>query len=463
MRKVEIKSLISTTVRSEYRGAEAILSTCLGLKEHETFLLIYDETSRDFIQFFGRAAKKLRIGFRRAFVPAQRQARGPDAFGWRLERALSGAHGVLMATTDDARCTSFRITLTGTKRKADCAIATMPGASLSILASAIDIDYQKIISRCRHMTLPLVTGRSCELQTFDKQGNRYSLHFALAGAKRPPIQSYGIIARGAWGNVPAGETFIAPLEDSANGEYLVTGVVGKEIIRNKQGALLLFKNGRLIKHSYLSNGQPVRYLTQLEELARQNGQQSCWNVIAEFGVGMNESIRTLTGVQLVDEKAYGSVHIAIGHNKGYGGATNCGSVHCDITTMRPSVFIDKELIIDRGVHIAVSDRYTPNFRRHSNALDDKWSANDTLVYLNDDSYEIDAAQWLLVKKKTSSGRYSIYALGDEETSRLAGRLVDMFQGELAAQSRHLQEEMQLTDSDWVDLLTVLMQAGIIRS
>ena len=367
-----------------------------------------------------------------------------------------------MATTDDEECTSFRITLTGTKRKTDCAIATMPGASVAILASAIDLDYESIISRCREITLPLITGQVCTIHTFDPQGKQYTLQFNLPGVRRPPIQSYGIISRGAWGNIPAGETFVAPLEDSANGDYLVTGVVGKEIMQSHQGALLQFKQGRLIKHSYLSNGLPVRYLDDLERVAHNHGQDACWNIIAEFGIGMNELIKKLTGIQLVDEKAYGSVHIAIGHNSGYGGSTSCGSVHCDITTMRPTVIIDGHVIIERGNHVPLSKHLTANFRVQGRTIAHLWDPKTTFVHLNDNSYELDAEGRLFVKRKTSSGRYTVYVVGDDETQRLAGTVVALFRGQVAVHSTVLQKESQLPEADFHGLLTVLVQAGIVR-
>ena len=43
---------------------------------------------------------------------------------------------------------------------------------------------------------------------------------------------------------------------------------------------------------------------------------SNWNVFAELGVGLNPTIKTLTGNSLFDEKAYGTIHIAIGDNVG---------------------------------------------------------------------------------------------------------------------------------------------------
>jgi leucyl aminopeptidase (aminopeptidase T) len=64
--------------------------------------------------------------------------------------------------------------------------------------------------------------------------------------------------------------------------------------------------------------------------------------IAEFGIGTNKKAR-LTGNVLEDEKVFGTVHIAFGSNKSFGGVTEAG-VHIDCVIKDPVVFIDGERV-----------------------------------------------------------------------------------------------------------------------
>ena len=47
----------------------------------------------------------------------------------------------------------------------------------------------------------------------------------IGGWDRLPVASDGIIRDGAWGNVPSGETYIAPMEGTAEGQVLINGSI----------------------------------------------------------------------------------------------------------------------------------------------------------------------------------------------------------------------------------------------
>lgn len=72
--------------------------------------------------------------------------------------------------------------------------------------------------------------------------------------------------------------------------------------------------------------------------------------IAELGIGTNECA-LLTGNILEDEKIYGTVHIAFGTNASFGGATTA-DCHLDGIIVNPTLYLDDELVIDRGTFVA---------------------------------------------------------------------------------------------------------------
>jgi len=59
------------------------------------------------------------------------------------------------------------------------------------------------------------------------------------------VVSTGIIESDTWGNLPGGETFIAPVEGTATGEYLLNGSFTGHVLRDDQPLVLRFDAGRL--------------------------------------------------------------------------------------------------------------------------------------------------------------------------------------------------------------------------
>jgi leucyl aminopeptidase (aminopeptidase T) len=68
--------------------------------------------------------------------------------------------------------------------------------------------------------------------------------------------------------------------------------------------------------------------------------------IAEFAIGTNPNAR-LIGNLAEDKKLLGTVHFAIGDNKSLGGEVE-SSVHLDGLMLKPTVFADKEVLVENG-------------------------------------------------------------------------------------------------------------------
>jgi leucyl aminopeptidase (aminopeptidase T) len=63
--------------------------------------------------------------------------------------------------------------------------------------------------------------------------------------------------------------------------------------------------------------------------------------LAELGIGTNVAVTDLVGSVLLDEKAAGTVHVAIGDNAGIGGETEA-PIHSDGVIRNPTVYADGE-------------------------------------------------------------------------------------------------------------------------
>ena len=137
---------------------------------------------------------------------------------------------------------------------------------------------------------------------------------------------------GGVANYPSGEIFTAPLEDSANGvlvadltvPYTVEGLVDEPVV-------LRFEHGRARE---IEGGRAAELLRELVQRAGPGA-----DVIAEVGIGFNPTVSP-RGHVMLDEKAAGTAHVAIGHNAGSYGGVNEASIHVDCVFSHPELEAD---------------------------------------------------------------------------------------------------------------------------
>ena len=137
-------------------------------------------------------------------------------------------------------------------------------------------------------------------------------------------------------NMPSGEVFTGPVEDSAEGfiEYdfpVCHG--GREI----EGIRLVFKKGLVVEATARKNQSYLRAMIDIDPGARRLG---------ELGIGTNFQIQRFIKHILLDEKIGGTVHLALGQSYAETGGTNKSALHWDmIKDLRKG----GELIIDGKV------------------------------------------------------------------------------------------------------------------
>jgi leucyl aminopeptidase (aminopeptidase T) len=142
--------------------------------------------------------------------------------------------------------------------------------------------------------------------------------------------------RGAFGNLPCGEGFIAPLEGTGEGTLVVDGSIAEVGLLDTPTSLTV--RGGHITDATGPEG------AQLMELLTAHGPEA--TNIAELGIGTNEEA-ILTGNILEDEKILGTAHVAFGASAAIGGAVQV-PVHLDCVLLEPTVEIDGETIVSGG-------------------------------------------------------------------------------------------------------------------
>jgi len=124
-------------------------------------------------------------------------------------------------------------------------------------------------------------------------------------------------------NIPPGEIFMAPIEDSINGEFY-TKIPQVAERGTMEGVHVVFKKGRVVEATATKNEEALHYYTGLAkpETKAKKLVYEAQNTIAELGIGINPVLEfeKVTGNGLIDEKMKG-IHIATGTNKMFGGVT----------------------------------------------------------------------------------------------------------------------------------------------
>ncbi len=164
-------------------------------------------------------------------------------------------------------------------------------------------------------------------------GPETELHLSIAG--RTFINSDG------HHNMPSGEVFTGPVEDSVEGHVHFSYPAiyqGREV----SGVRLWFEQGRVVKATADKNEDFL-----LQTLDTDAGSR----YLGEFAIGTNKGITQFTHQILFDEKINGSFHMAVGAGYPETGSKNVSAIHWDmICDMRDGgeIWVDDELLYQNG-------------------------------------------------------------------------------------------------------------------
>lgn len=407
-------------------GARKVLTDCLALGEGDVLALFFDETTDPLAVLFREVAEELRIEICPRRVPTDEQAAFNPSEGLRLEdiEALAGARGILTCLSDDISATLYRTEVIRIGTTSDKRLGHMPGANMTVLANAVNIDYRLALSRCDDLALALSIGQTAKLETYRYDAamvpmEPFRLQMEIGGLLRSPISSIGIIPLGTWGNLPGGETFIAPMEDTANGSFSLNGSFLHTVLKPPAQLLLRFSKGRL---EDIEGAGPAKenFLKLLSHASR-----NCdpyFDSLAELGIGVNSGIPELTGNALFDEKCAGTAHIALGDNMRYGGL-HSSSIHEDLVTRSPSLWIDDKPVLDHGEFALVPEHWRESLAQVPvEAARCSW---DGIISRSSIQTETTGEGFLKVRREVAAGRICSYTIATPEASRALARVYDL--------------------------------------
>ena len=310
-----------------YLAAKTALVNCLGLRPRETVLILTDSLKRNVALPFRQVAEDIGSEVIMAEM-VRRKYPGEEP---------PAQIAAILAAVDVALCaTSVSMSFTDARKSASekgTRMALMPGISDSILLRGMSADYRNIMRR------------TCKLQRLMKGAKAIRVKTKAGTDVLLPIKGRRIYAdtgliqeKGAYGNLPAGEVCVAPIEGLSEGVVVVEATIG-HMGQVTRPVRLMVKAGTAVE---ISGGASAK---RLRQMLKPHG-RNAYNV-AEIGIGTNDRAR-ISGNILEDEKVMGTVHIALGDNaRGLGGKVFAGT-HLDCLITKPSVWFDRVQIMKEG-------------------------------------------------------------------------------------------------------------------
>jgi leucyl aminopeptidase (aminopeptidase T) len=305
-----------------HQAVSTVVRRCLGVKAGEEVLVIADAETRA----IGEALRGEASDVSADAVLAVMDERAAD--GTEPPRTLAAALaqcGVFIAPTSKSLSHT-----TARKRASDAGArgATMPGVTADMLARVMAVNFDTMAARSNDVAELLDQASSARVTC--PLGS--DLTVDLTG--RPGIADDGnLTAAGAFGNLPCGEGFSAPL--TGEGKIVASSLAPLGL--SKEPATLTVADGHIVA---ADAGLGPEYLDRL----RAHGELG--TNIAELGVGTNDRAR-LTGNVLEDEKILGTVHVAFGASAGIGGTVSV-PIHLDVVILDATLEVDGRQVLDAG-------------------------------------------------------------------------------------------------------------------
>lgn len=212
--------------------------------------------------------------------------------------------------------TRFRDFLT---RICGCRYASMPLFDISMLEGSMNVDWNELAKRTKKVSKIVSLAEVIQIRT----PNGTFLSFSKKGRKA--LADTGILSKpGSFGNLPAGEAFLAPLEGTAHGRLVIEWAPTQQL---ESPITLTVENGYVVNVSGTDNY--TEYLKKKISERKENAN------IAELGIGTNEAARRPDNI-LESEKILGTIHIALGDNSSFGGRVKT-PFHQDFVFFKPTV------------------------------------------------------------------------------------------------------------------------------
>ena len=307
------------------RAVKTVVRQCMGVQPGEDVLVVCNPVTEEIGALMRIEAQGDGADATLAVISERDSAAGEPPRA--VAAAMASADVVLAPTIQSISHTHARKVAS----EAGVRVGSLPGVTEEMLSRLMTSDLEEI--RRRSWAVVTALNRGSEVRITCPHGS--DLRFSLEG--RMGIADAGELGnRGAFGNLPCGEGFIAPLEGTGEGILVVDGSIAEVGLLDTPTALTI-REGHLVEATGPDG-------SRLLELLVAHGEEA--TNIAELGIGTNEEA-ILTGNILEDEKILGTAHVAFGASAAIGGTIQV-PVHLDCVVLQPTVEIDGATIVQTG-------------------------------------------------------------------------------------------------------------------
>jgi leucyl aminopeptidase (aminopeptidase T) len=310
----------------EQKAAFNVFTNSLAVKMGEKILVVTDEAKlNQEAAIFFEAAKSFSDQIKLVVIPPTgHHGAEPPA---ELVELLCQQNIILLVTTYSLSHTQARLQAS----QVGARIASMPGITKDTIIRTLSTDFKQTAHLAKMVTGLLTMAETAHLTS--PAGTDVS--FSLAG--RDGIADTGLVTDpGDFGNLPAGEAFIAPKEGMTRGVLVIDGAFADILI--DQPIKVTLETGKAVKIEGGSAAKQVEVmLTTIGPDARN---------VAELGVGTNKNAK-LGSSALEAEKVWGTCHVALGNNRHMGGEVDV-PYHDDGVILKPTLQLDEKIILKDG-------------------------------------------------------------------------------------------------------------------
>jgi len=238
--------------------------------------------------------------------------------------------------------TNFSLSHTNARSSATEAgvrVASMPGFEAYMLQSdgSVAADPYRIAADCQAFA-PYLT-RANKVRLVTEYGT--DITFSIQG--RPGKVDDGLFASGPgkWGNLPAGEIYVVPLEGTGQGKLVVPSGWYEHLYEEMTFCV---EKGEVSQ--VLGGGSIGDWFRQMLDVKNEELVYKARRNLAELGIGANPNARRPEN-GLEAEKIKGTVHIAFGDNLHMGGQVEA-DFHEDFVQPEPNLYLDENPVILNG-------------------------------------------------------------------------------------------------------------------
>jgi len=276
-------------------GAMVVLGNCLSVRKGERVLVVSDSESRAIGESLFNAARE--FGAEAVYMEMVTREEDGQEPPRMVNQAMKTAGVVILAT-------AYSLTHSIARRTANrkgARIVSMPGVTNDMMSrGSITADYREIAQQMKRVSKYLVNSKTLELTS------EMGTDLKLVTKKRAWVTDDNGLCfkKGAFTTLPAGELFVAPVENRTNGKLVLDAFFGQSLEKPVE---MEIKRGV---------GVTVKRARHFKKMVDQYGKRLM--TLSKIGIGFNPNT-SLNTEPYVAPKKQGAISLGFGDNSGFGG------------------------------------------------------------------------------------------------------------------------------------------------